>query len=397
MSEIPRTSDGSSIPTDFRWDMGSKTLIIKESHTLGTTINSVHLSLGNGDIDVRQGEVPQLTIETTITGSQNEDAAKSLAQEKAGKLEMENGKVKFVDSAQSQGGAATIAGDIVGSGSFGSIKIGGRAYRGNVVVVNGRVVSGGAVETGPQIKRRVVLTVPSGDRKYRLSISEGIIKAAELSGEMRLDAGNGHVTVEDCNGTIEAAATNGSIQIHRMAGDLTGDVTNGAITVQNFRGKVDLGSTNGSIVLSDAVLVRGRQKIRATNGPIVLGISNKDAQISMSTMNGAMVQPRDMVVSTDTSINEGLKEIEGYLGSEDAAENGPIVTLKTTNGSITVMRTGREILIEESPREAKAYAVCSYCGTGYKTADVTVLKGQITHVENINCVCCGGGKPTVDY
>ena len=390
---------------ESRWDPGKKQLTVQERYSVSDSLRKILVSFGVGSLEVIQvnnnGETPGLFVESTISGAENEHAAQQYAQDNKPTMSLTENSLSFRDADSSgistrggsvrvgninvRGGGVVISGDLI-TGSYGN----------STVIINGKVVSKGgrSVDAGPSMQRRIILKVHEGDKQYKLKTSDGTMAVSDISGEIAMNAGNGTIQVENCSGDISVESANGAIQVQRMAGTLTGDVTNGNITVTNFRGRTELQSTNGQIQLMDAVL-QGVSKIRSTNGGIYLGISNKSASVEASSVYGAMMLPRSMHITEDTR-ERGMREgeVEGYLEDSYEAENVTI-KVRTTNGSITVQATGRNI---EESKDTKvdssaAYAICAYCGQGYNHQDVQVSGGRITRVTNIQCACCNGRKP----
>ena len=134
-----------------------------------------------------------------------------------------------------------------------------------------------------------------------------------VESDLKLNAMNGGISINDINGNINAKTLNGGIALEGVSGDVEADTLNGGITI-------DL----------DGDKWQGRGlEARTTNGGIKVGMPEKySADLVASTVNGGI--HIDFPITVQGWIK---KNIETKLG-----EGGAPVTLRTINGGVSVAR-----------------------------------------------------------
>lgn len=143
---------------------------------------------------------------------------------------------------------------------------------------------------------------------------------------------NGDVHVTGPYGAIDAETTNGTIEASDAKGDLDAETTNGDILVRGVEGRVKVETTNGSIRL-EQVRFAGGLEAETTNGGITLRLEDPDkvnANLRAETTNGHI--SFDFPV-TLKKMRKSPHDLEVEIG-----QGGPLISLSTTNGSITVTR-----------------------------------------------------------
>lgn len=130
----------------------------------------------------------------------------------------------------------------------------------------------------------------------------GSVTLADLTGRITVDTANGRIDSRGSAGALDLRTTNGTIQVHDASGaELFATTTNGS---------VDLELTAPPTTL----------EARSTNGSITVRLPNDDTDyvVTAATVNGRV----------DT----------GSVPSNSAADRA--ITAETTNGSVTVERSG---------------------------------------------------------
>ncbi|MCE5250869.1 DUF4097 domain-containing protein [bacterium] len=139
--------------------------------------------------------------------------------------------------------------------------------------------------------------------------------------------------------------TNGSIEINGTTGDATVRSTNGKIVIRDTDGIVDAQTTNGSISITDA---SGIRRAKTTNGSVEVTASSLSADVEIGTTNGSVTFaiPENLNADLDmkttngrikaTGIQMTVDEISKTHVSGRLGSGGNSITLKTTNGSITL-------------------------------------------------------------
>jgi putative adhesin len=133
--------------------------------------------------------------------------------------------------------------------------------------------------------------------------------------DVRVDATNGGIIVEDVRGRIDAHTINGGIVLGDVNGDIRGETVNGGLQVELANEKwdgpgLDLKTVNGGVRLS-----------------VPSGFSG---ELDASTSNGGIAV--DFPITISGLINS-RRQIRGTLGS-----GGPRIRLAAVNGGISISR-----------------------------------------------------------
>lgn len=140
-----------------------------------------------------------------------------------------------------------------------------------------------------------------------------------------------------------------SYDIYAPAGtDLRLSSTNGGLVVEGISGELDLRTTNGGIRLSS---VRGPVNAETTNGPVAVILQGRtpSSRLDLETTNGGieLTVPEGYSAQLEASTTNGGIDVDfpvmvrGRIGRSISArlgDGGPVVRLRTTNGSISIRR-----------------------------------------------------------
>ncbi len=143
---------------------------------------------------------------------------------------------------------------------------------------------------------------------------------------------NGGLTLTGPFGRTSASTTNGNVRVEDASGDLDLGATNGDIEAVNVRGTIDAQTTNGSIRL-DLKALEGEVRAETANGGIALRLGDPegiDASLDAKTTNGSIAFDFPVTVQ---SLEKTKHRLRGEIG-----RGGPLVSLKTVNGSIRLTR-----------------------------------------------------------
>ena len=167
-----------------------------------------------------------------------------------------------------------------------------------------------------------------GRKKPQISVSYRITVPEQV--DLNVGTTNGSIEVEDIEGEASVSSTNGKIDMYHIKGYIDVSTTNGRIDLTDIDGGVDVGTTNGGVDVeySSRAEIRDDISIRTTNGGIELVLpEDVDADINARTTNGH--------IDTDFPITVrgryGKKHLSGRIN-----DGGPLIELKTTNGSIHI-------------------------------------------------------------
>lgn len=144
---------------------------------------------------------------------------------------------------------------------------------------------------------------------------------------------NGAIELNGLAGKAVARSSNGAVRILGQDGDIEASTSNGAVTIEDATGSVDVETSNGRITASLKSGAKGPVELESSNGAIELAVPPTFAgRFSASTANGSVTIPQGAGVSIESKSRTKAKF---ELGS-----GGPACTLKSSNGSITVARSG---------------------------------------------------------
>ncbi len=156
--------------------------------------------------------------------------------------------------------------------------------------------------------------------------------------EVRLPAGvnldvvrstNGDVVLNGKFASARASSTNGDIKLEGASAETDLSTTNGSINASDLEGRVNADTTNGRITLG---IVRMGDDIKAdtTNGSITVRLTGEvNARLHAHTTNGHI----NTSIPVTIQGSQSRRRLEGTIGS-----GGPLLSLSTTNGSITIER-----------------------------------------------------------
>ncbi len=161
-----------------------------------------------------------------------------------------------------------------------------------------------------------------GKVSYEIKVPEGL----KLE---KIRSVNGNINIFGPVTDVRVTTTNGNISISEASGQLVFITTNGNVKTEDVHGEINARSTNGSIYL-EVDSVSDEITARTTNGGISLTIDseNIDADVEARITNGRIS------IDFPVTIQSGQiskRRLDGRIG-----DGGPLISLKTTNGSIKI-------------------------------------------------------------
>jgi DUF4097 and DUF4098 domain-containing protein YvlB len=149
------------------------------------------------------------------------------------------------------------------------------------------------------------------DRYWSVAYELQVPRKAEL----RLDATNGGISVEDVRGRVEARTVNGGIQLGDVGGDIRGETVNGGLRVELAGEKWDGAGLD----------------LKTVNGGVSLAVpSGFSGELDARTANGGISVDFPITV---TGLLNNRRQITATLGS-----GGPRIRLSAVNGGISISR-----------------------------------------------------------
>lgn len=171
-------------------------------------------------------------------------------------------------------------------GGGGTTYINGVRYTGNVTMVNGQVIGGGAnITRGVEV--HVTLPAKSG---VQYSGQNGSLHTYGTVAAIRAESSNGSIKAETV-GRIEAEAGNGSIKVGTVTEWIDADASNGSVKVDNHTGNAArVRAGNGSVNFTVGAAATGRIDIKAGNGTVKLyGVRGRsDLDVRATAGNGSV-------------------------------------------------------------------------------------------------------------
>ncbi|NVM04367.1 MAG: DUF4097 family beta strand repeat protein [Candidatus Helarchaeota archaeon] len=180
----------------------------------------------------------------------------------------------------------------------------------------------------PSVSISFLLNVPK-ITNLDMNTTNGKVKVYDIEGKVYSNSTNGSINVEKVIGDAELKTTNGSILASNVKGDINAKTTNGKVNLKGIIGNVSAKSTNGEIhsqIIEIDVAIE--MNFKTTNGSIEVSLpSGIDADLDASTTNGKISSEFPVVVQGE--INK--RHITGKINN-----GGPLIYIRTTNGSIKV-------------------------------------------------------------
>lgn len=150
---------------------------------------------------------------------------------------------------------------------------------------------------------------------FEAETSGGSITAKELDGDGSLRTSGGSINVEGCRGVLEAKTSGGSINVTGLDGLATAHTGGGGITMEMVN------SPSGDCVL------------KTSGGGINLTMPRESNVTIYAKATGGKVHT-DLPVTVTVQGEVSRGRLEGKIGS-----GGPLVSLKTSGGSIRISAT----------------------------------------------------------
>jgi hypothetical protein len=172
--------------------------------------------------------------------------------------------------------------------------------------------TGGRIRAdGPRRDRRRGFRDWDDDRYWAVAFELQVPRKADL----RIDATNGGIVVEDVRGRIDAHTVNGGIVLGDVNGDIRGETVNGGVRAELSSEKWDGPGL----------------ELKTVNGGVVLAVpSGFSGELDARTANGGISV--DFPITISGLINS-RRQIRGTLGS-----GGARITLSAVNGGISIAR-----------------------------------------------------------
>jgi DUF4097 and DUF4098 domain-containing protein YvlB len=197
------------------------------------------------------------------------------------------------------------------------------------------------------------IRVPRKTMLDTISTSNGHIRVEDVDGTARLHTSNGAIRVTRVKGEVEARTSNGSIEVDYLEGNAKLHTSNGAIRAEATHGSFEAITSNGSITarLTDPEST-WPVHVESSNGHIDLRLEAKQLpEVRASTSNSSIVlrlpawaNARVRANTSHSSVSSefdevhvdnehGHAEMSGTIGG-----GGRVMELSSSNGSIKIVK-----------------------------------------------------------
>ena len=160
----------------------------------------------------------------------------------------------------------------------------------------------------------------------------------ERTGQLRLDAGAGHITANSVAGNAEISTGSGKVQIGEVEGTAVVNSSNGDIVIDGVTGDARVRTANGEICVGrasagvDAKTSNGSIRLgEVTRGSVALGTAAGDLEIGIAKGTAAWLE-----------VNTGFGHVRNLLKNAtrpEAADETVEVRGRTSYGDITIHRS----------------------------------------------------------
>ena len=158
----------------------------------------------------------------------------------------------------------------------------------------------------------------------------GSVTAEDLRGETDLHTAGGSIRSVDIDGPLTAQTAGGSIKVENIGGPAELHTAGGSITARDVEGSVEAETSGGSITAELMKAPDGPMNLETSAGSITLRLT-EDTSIDIDAKaSGGRVR-------TDLDIDREGEESKTRLKGE-LNGGGPLVTLRTSAGSIKIMK-----------------------------------------------------------
>ena len=163
-----------------------------------------------------------------------------------------------------------------------------------------------------------------------------VVIAVPADADLNLTTSNGRMISEQVTGPIEATSSNGKLEVYGGRGPLNLKTSNGGIEIEATDAVVDARTSNGRIEFRGQ-LAGEKQKFRTSNGRITLTLPD-DAEFYLDAHTSNARVRCDFPIDTDDG-RKRRRDLEGVVGNNP--DPNCIIDAKTSNGSISIERTGK--------------------------------------------------------
>jgi hypothetical protein len=158
--------------------------------------------------------------------------------------------------------------------------------------------------------------------------ANGRVDITGVRGPVKARSSNGSVSVSDVIGDVQVTTSNAKVCCSGTCGRLMARSSNGKIEIEQHRGSLDASTSNGLIRAALDEIGKDGVHLATSNGRIVLDLPDEtDADVDIRVDNG--------VIRNDRPLRRATRETGGRVVGQ-VGLGGPLIKLRTSNGSIAV-------------------------------------------------------------
>lgn len=143
-----------------------------------------------------------------------------------------------------------------------------------------------------------------------------------------VDTAGGSIKIQDLNGQVDANTSGGSIKLGRIDGLVDVNTSGGSIKVDEVTGTIRAHTSGGSIKANISKQPTGDSKLTTSGGSIKVRLA-EDIAVDLSARTSGGRVKSDFDINGEVSKRSIRGEING---------GGPKLTLKTSGGSVKIMK-----------------------------------------------------------
>ncbi|MGE5652825.1 MAG: DUF4097 family beta strand repeat-containing protein [Bacillota bacterium] len=303
-------------------------------------IATLRIENGNGQVQVKRADQETVKVEVEITATADTlQAAEKLALDVDLRLQQDGQKLAFVPSLPAVTGQQNVVVNV-------SVTVPDRALAYEIFSQFGAVETDGLTGSLRVEDRNGPVTVNNNHGAVAVASSFGNVRVKGVEGDLSIQAGNGTTEADQVSGTAVVRSSFGRVELRNVTGRAEIEAKNGGVLANDIKGDLVITSSFGSAEIANP----GRQvTVKSENGSITVVSSDAPRQrYDLQTKFGSVRVrlPKGSDIDVDASSDFGKVEMpvpasivrEGNRTTArlSIGSGGPLITLRSENGNVTV-------------------------------------------------------------
>jgi hypothetical protein len=163
--------------------------------------------------------------------------------------------------------------------------------------------------------------------------ADGSLSVNGLQGAFNLESSDGSLSVENVSGNLRLRTSDGSLRVRGGSGRLEAQSQNGSQDIAGSFESWQVASSDGSVKLEllEGTKLRGPSRVESRDGSLTMEVPRDlAAEFDMSTRDGGLRSDLPLM-SNGYNSRGGGHSVHGTMNG-----GGPLVTLRSTDGSVRV-------------------------------------------------------------